>query len=187
MMHWYALYTKPKKELQVDATLRGQGIETYLPTVQRKVRRRDRPDRVVYFPCYLFARVDLSVVPRSTIDWMPGVRRIVGTGGQPAIVDDEIVEMVRRRLDAIEEVGYGNLKHGDQVRIISRSLHRPADGGTLHIQSTGHHLASGDRQLPGGNMANQSPGACDLKTSCGFGQFLSVYIKITANGRDHPG
>ncbi len=122
MMHWYALYTKPKKERQVDATLRGQGIETYLPTVQRKVRRRDRPDRVVYFPCYLFARMDLSVVPRSTIDWMPGIRRIVGTGGQPAIVDDEIVEMVRQRLDAIEEVGYGNLKHGDRVRIVSGPL-----------------------------------------------------------------
>ncbi|NIV36305.1 MAG: hypothetical protein GWN58_44725 [Anaerolineae bacterium] len=122
MMHWYALYTKPKKEHQVDATLRGQGIETYLPTVQRKVRRRDRPDRVVYFPCYLFARMDLSVVPRSTIDWMPGIRRIVGTGGQPAIVDDEIVEMVRQRLDAIEEVGYGNLKHGDRVRIVSGPL-----------------------------------------------------------------
>ena len=122
MLHWYALYTKPKKEHQVDVTLRGQGIETYLPTVQRKVRRRDRPDRVVYFPCYLFARIDLTVVPRSTIDWMPGIRRIVGTGGQPAIVDDEIVEMVRQRLEAIEEVGYGNLKQGDRVRIISGPL-----------------------------------------------------------------
>ena len=122
MLHWYALYTKPKKEHQVDVTLRGQGIETYLPTVQRKVRRRDRPDRVVYFPCYMFARIDLTVVPRSTIDWMPGIRRIVGTGDQPAIVNDEIVEMVRQRLEATEEVGYGNLKHGDRVRIISGPL-----------------------------------------------------------------
>jgi transcriptional antiterminator RfaH len=122
MLNWYALYTKPRKEHQVDATLRGQGIETYLPAVQRKVRRRDRPDRVVYFPCYLFARIDLTVVPRSTIDWMPGIRRIVGAGGQPAVVDDEIVEMVRQRLEAIEEVGYGNLKQGDRVRIISGPL-----------------------------------------------------------------
>jgi transcriptional antiterminator RfaH len=122
MLHWYALYTKPRKEHQVDAALRGQGIETYLPTVQRKVRRRDRPDRVVYFPCYLFARIDLTVVPRSTIDWMPGIRRIVGSGGQPAVVDAEIIEMVRQRLEAIEEVGCGNLKQGDRVRIISGPL-----------------------------------------------------------------
>jgi len=122
MMHWYALYTKPRKEHQVDATLREQGIETYFPTVQRKVRRRDRTDRVVYFPCYLFARIDLTIVPRSTIDWMPGIRRIVGSGDQLVIVDDEIVEVIRHRLDTIEEVGYGGLKQGDRVRIISGPL-----------------------------------------------------------------
>ena len=122
MMRWYALYTKPRKEHQVETALGGQGIETYLPTVRRKVRRRDRPDRVVYFPCYLFARIDLGVVPRSSIDWMPGIRRIVGTGSQPAVVNDEIVEMIRSRLDTIEEVGYGGLKRGDRVRIVSGPL-----------------------------------------------------------------
>ena len=83
MEHWYALYTKPKKEHQVNTFLQGQGIETYLPTVQRKVRRRDRPDRVVYFPCYLFARIDFQVTPQSSIAWMPGIRRIVSAGSSP--------------------------------------------------------------------------------------------------------
>jgi len=122
MMHWYALYTKPRKEHQVEAILLGRGIDTYLPTVQRKVKRRDRPDRVVYFPCYMFARLDLATVPRPTIDWMPGVRRIVGADDRPAVVADEIVDMVRERLEAIEEVGYGHLKRGDRVRIISGPL-----------------------------------------------------------------
>ncbi len=122
MMRWYALYTKPRKEHQVEAALRGQGIETYLPTVMRKVRRRDRPNRVVYFPCYLFARIDLAEVPRSSVDWMPGLRRIVGSGESPAVVDDEIVQLIRRRLDDLEEVGYGGLKQGDRVRIISGPL-----------------------------------------------------------------
>lgn len=122
MMHWYALYTKPRKERQVETTLRGQGIETYLPTVQRKVRRRDRPDRMIYFPCYLFARMDLSVLPRSTIDWMPGIRRIVGIGDHPAVVADEIVDMIRGRLDTVEHTDYGHLKHGDRVRIVSGPL-----------------------------------------------------------------
>lgn len=117
MKHWYALYTKPKKEHQVDALLRGQGIETYLPTVRRKVRRRDRPDRVVYFPCYLFAHLDFEVTPCSSIAWMPGVRRIVSFGKQPAIVADEMVQLIRRRLESIEETGYHRLKQGDRVRI----------------------------------------------------------------------
>jgi len=122
MEHWYALYTKPKKEHQVNTLLQGQGIETCLPTVRRKVRRRDRPGRVIYFPCYLFARIDFEIMPRSSIDWMPGVRRIVRSGEQPAIVADEIVELIRCRLEEAEEVGYGNLKRGDRVRITSGPL-----------------------------------------------------------------
>jgi transcription antitermination factor NusG len=53
---------------------------------------------------------------------MPGIRRIVGAEGQPAVVDDEIVQMVRSRLETIEEVGYGGLKRGDRVRIVSGPL-----------------------------------------------------------------
>ena len=117
MKHWYALYTKPKQERQVDALLQGQGIETYLPTVRRKVRRRDRPDRVVYFPCYLFAQLDFEVIPFSSIAWMPGVRRIVSFGEQPAVVADEMVQLIRRRLEGVEETGYRRLKQGDRVRI----------------------------------------------------------------------
>lgn len=122
MEHWYALYTKPKKEHQVNTLLQGQGFETYLPTVRRKVRRRDRPDRVTYFPCYLFARIDFEITPRSAIDWMPGVRRIIRSGEQPTIVADELVELIRCRLEGAEEVGYGALKQGDRVRITSGPL-----------------------------------------------------------------
>lgn len=117
MEHWYALYTKPRKELQVKSHLQAQGIETYLPTVRRKVRRRDRPKRKVYFPCYLFALLDFDTIPRSSIAWMPGIRRIVSFGNQPAIVADEIVELIRSRLEGVEEITYGEFKKGDRVRI----------------------------------------------------------------------
>lgn len=122
MEHWYALYTKPKKEHQVNTYLQGQGVVTYLPTVRRKVRRRDRPDRMVYFPCYLFARLDFDRMPHSSVAWMPGVRRIIGAGEQPLIVADEVVDLVRRRLAAKEEEGYSEFQAGDPVRIISGPL-----------------------------------------------------------------
>jgi transcriptional antiterminator RfaH len=122
MEHWYALYTKPKKEREVAAILQDQGIETYLPTIRRKRRRRDRPDRVVYFPCYLFARLDFADTPHSSIAWMPGIRRIVGFGDQPAIVSDELVHLIRERLEDQVEVGYGRLRRGDRVRITSGPL-----------------------------------------------------------------
>ena len=76
MKRWYALYTKPHKERQVCTLLEGQSIEVFLPTAQRKIRRRDRPERVVFFPCYLFAHIDFRTVPQSSIEWMPGMRRI---------------------------------------------------------------------------------------------------------------
>lgn len=122
MERWYALYTKPRKERQVHALLQGRGIESYLPTVRRKVRRRDRPDRVIYFPCYIFAFLDFKVTPRSSIAWMPGVRRIVAFGDQPAVVADEIIDLIRDRLSDVEEVSYGRLKKGDRVRIQSGPL-----------------------------------------------------------------
>lgn len=122
MKRWYALYTKPHKERQVSNLLQEEGIETYLPTVRRKIRRRDRPDRVVYFPCYLFARIDFQVTPRSSIAWMPGMRRIVTFGEKPAVVADQLVDLIRRRLGDIEEVSYGRLKQGDRVRITAGPL-----------------------------------------------------------------
>jgi transcription antitermination factor NusG len=90
--------------------------------VRRTIRRRDRPDQIVYFPSYLFVRLDFQVVPKSSIAWMPGVRRIVSSGDQPAVVPDEIVALVRRRLKDTREVGYRNLKQGDRVRITSGPL-----------------------------------------------------------------
>ena len=122
MSHWYALYTKPRKEHQVNALLEELGVETYLPSVRRKVRRRDRPDRVVYFPCYLFARLDFDATPRSSIDWMPGIRRIIGDGEQPTVVADEIVGLIRRRLEGKEDVDLGGFREGDRLRITSGPL-----------------------------------------------------------------
>lgn len=122
MKHWYALYTKPKKEHHVSALLEGKGIQTYLPSIGRKVRRRDRPDRVIYFPCYLFARLDFERTPHSSITWMPGIRRIVSAGNEPLIVADEIVRLLHQRLEGVEAVGYGNLTQGERVRITSGPL-----------------------------------------------------------------
>lgn len=122
MKHWHALYTKPGKEHQVSTLLGQQGIRTFVPTVRRKVRRRDRPDRVVYFPCYLFAHLDFERTPRSSIAWMPGVRRIVSNGERPAIVADEVVELIRDRLKRMDGQGFYDLGKGDRVRITSGPL-----------------------------------------------------------------
>jgi transcription antitermination factor NusG len=122
MDHWYALYTKAQKEYHVAQALESQGLEVFLPAVPRSVRRRDRPRDVVLFPCYLFARIDFKSVPRSSIAWMPGIRRIVSTGDQPSVVPSVVIEHIREGLDEVEAFGYGGLKRGDPVKIVDGPL-----------------------------------------------------------------
>jgi transcription antitermination factor NusG len=53
---------------------------------------------------------------------MPGIRHIVSFGAEPAIVDEEIVDLVRTRLDGVEQVAYRDFDKGDRVRIKSGPL-----------------------------------------------------------------
>jgi len=115
--HWYALYTKPNAERQVAQTLNERGIEVFLPQV--KQLRRHRWQEWPLFPCYLFARVDFERVGYSAVAWTPGLRRVVAFGGRPAVVPEEAIEMLRRRLAEIEALGglpAHGFRPGDEVR-----------------------------------------------------------------------
>ena len=70
-MHWHAHYAKRRRERQVDVTLRGSVVEMHLPTVGRKVRRRHRPERIVYVLCYVFANIVFDTMPDRPL---PGCR-----------------------------------------------------------------------------------------------------------------
>ena len=126
MEHWYALHTKPRKEHQVHVYLAGRGIQTYLPmlTVASKRsprRRREEP----FFARYLFARVDLSQIPLSSLNWMPGMDRVVSFGGQPAPVPDAVIRWLDRRLGQMDGcvcLGGLPLQPNDRVRIVSGPL-----------------------------------------------------------------
>ena len=123
MNQWYALYTKPKMEQQVRSLLEQRGVDTYLPLIHvpKKGAPRLRVERP-FFPCYLFAQIDFGAVSRSSVNWMPGMRGIVSFCGEPAVVDERIIETLRSRL-AFEEnrrqKGDGRFRRGDLVRIKS--------------------------------------------------------------------
>ena len=125
MKHWYALYTKPQMEQHVSAVLQARGIETYLPTMPvYKGRQRTEKSRA-FFPCYLFARMDLSAVGTSSVAWTPGLRKIVSFGEQPLVVRDEVIDTIRHRLEQMEVSGYPlepGFKSGDRILIKSGPL-----------------------------------------------------------------
>lgn len=122
MEAWYALYTKPNAEALVARGLEARGFRFFLPLLPpSKPDARPQP----LFPSYLFVHCNLSEVNVDEIQFLPGLRRVVGFEGRPAVVSQDAIEMMARELDEIEAAG-GLLKHsfrpGDTVVIDSGPL-----------------------------------------------------------------
>lgn len=96
---WHALWTRSRHEKVVHSQLTQKGIESFLPTVSRFSRWRDRTKRVEWplFPGYCFARFnpDLSVPVLSC----SGVVTIVSMNGRPVSIPIEDVENMKRLVE----------------------------------------------------------------------------------------
>lgn len=102
---WYVIQSHSRQEQQAEAHLRNQAYDTFLPRI--RVEKIYRSKRVVHeeplLPNYLFIRLRHWVD-----DWRPvrstrGVLKLVDFGGEPAPVEDAIVEAMRRRVGAPDE------------------------------------------------------------------------------------
>jgi len=119
MEQWYALYTKPNSEYQVAGILRQRGIETFLPDMERQ-KANKMHTRNPFFPCYLFIKVDFKTVSASQWLWTPGLRSIVTYGDRPVAVPDEVINLIRRKLNEFETSRNQpecRFKPGETVRI----------------------------------------------------------------------
>ena len=118
MLHWYALYTRPRHEKQVLQELTNNQIEAYLPT--QKVRRRwsDRYKIVEepLFKNYLFVRSEEQGYRRAQKPY--GAVSFVMVEGVPAIIPDEEIEAVRILVTSeLPHNPYPYLKEGRKVRV----------------------------------------------------------------------
>jgi transcriptional antiterminator RfaH len=124
MEQWYTLYTKPNAEYRAATALQKRGIQAYLPEIESLKTRQGRVRRP-FFPCYLFARVDLEAVGLSRVQWTPGLRRIVAFDNWPVPLPDEVINLIQRKLDGINAVGGWSahtFQPGDSVRITDGPL-----------------------------------------------------------------
>ena len=115
MRRWYAIYTKPHKEDLVRSLLEERGVETYLPTI--RVKKNGQRKIEPFFSCYLFVHLDPEAT--SSVRWTPGLRRLVGFGEAPAVIPDEVISLIQRRIAKMGELDYATYRfnQGEQVVI----------------------------------------------------------------------
>lgn len=120
-MNWYVLYTKPKWEKKVAEQLSKNGIECYCPLVIQVRQWSDRKKKVEVplFNSYIF--VQLAEVDRNLVFDSPGVIRYLFWLGQPAVVRDEEIKVIKKWLSNTvdSDVSVTRYKVGDSVEIES--------------------------------------------------------------------
>lgn len=118
---WYALRVKPHKEQSVYQWLQAQNVTAYFPKVRvQPVNPRAARIRP-YFPGYLFVHIDLAQMGQNAFSWTPGTHGLVTFGDIPALVPDNLIHELRKRLQRIEANGglqTSQFQRGDRVRIV---------------------------------------------------------------------
>lgn len=98
-LSWYVLHTCANHEKVVARQLELRAFESFLPLYEKMSRWKDRQVKVELplFSGYVFVRMALSEKLRAL--QIPGVVRLVGFGGQAALIDGEEMQALQRGLD----------------------------------------------------------------------------------------
>ncbi|WP_299009460.1 transcription/translation regulatory transformer protein RfaH [uncultured Shewanella sp.] len=99
MKAWYLLYCKPRGEVRAQQNLAMQDIETYLPTLSKKVTLKGESTikKTHLFPSYVFIYFDPLETSVSRIHSTRGVVRIVGCKEVMTPIHDSIIDAIRKR------------------------------------------------------------------------------------------
>ena len=119
MMIWYLVKSQPRRESVAVMRLTQLGIETFCP-YRKKVKRghgNHKTERSPLFPGYLFSKFNRDTQCRL-VTYAQGVSKVVTFGGIPAVVDEEIIESIKGRMQNGFVVFEAPLfRSGDAVRI----------------------------------------------------------------------
>lgn len=118
-LSWYAIHTKPKEENRAGDNLHAWNVETFTPQIRER-RCNQFAVQPTYgskplFPRYIFARFAASMLPK--VRFTRGVQNIVEFGHVPALIDDEIIEVIKSRMKNGFVKIDDDLKAGDEVII----------------------------------------------------------------------
>jgi transcription antitermination factor NusG len=116
--HWYVAYTSANHEKRVTEQLLRRSVDHFLPLYESVRRWKDRRVtlQLPLFPGYVFVR--LALYDRLKVLQVPGVARLVGFNGQPAVLPDRDIEGLRTRLAVrFRAEPHPYLQAGRRVRI----------------------------------------------------------------------
>ena len=122
---WFAVWTRSRHEQTVRGQLEQKAIESFLPTVSRWSRWKDRKKRIDWplVPGYCFARFDSGA--RLEVLKCAGVVSIVSVDGEPAPIPDRDIAGIRQLVES--ELAYDPcplIHEGDMVEV----AHGPLKG-----------------------------------------------------------
>ena len=95
---WYALYTKPRWEKKIHASLIRKNIESWCPVKRIENQWTDRKKKIdePIFKSYIFVRIDIK--NRTPVLMTDGVLNFVHYLGKPAVIRDEEVQIIKQYL-----------------------------------------------------------------------------------------
>ena len=123
---WYVVYTRPKQERRVCLNLEAWRVETFAPELlERRCNQfTGQPSYIAksMFPNYIFVRFNPRTMFHNII-CTRGIRYVLCSDGVPVPIDEELIQLIRSRIDDSGFVRLGkDFKVGDKVRFIDGPL-----------------------------------------------------------------
>lgn len=119
---WFVYRTRPYRELSAADQLRQQGLNPFVPLIQKTVRhaRKIRSVQAPLFPSYSFVHLILRDEPWRSINGTYGVVRLLMANEMPIPVPRGVVEEIQSLVDERGLVRLdGGLAVGQTVEVIN--------------------------------------------------------------------
>src|SRR4030042_4513369 len=119
MEHWYVIQTKTKREEEVDFYLSSKGVEMFSPLMETFILKHGGMNRELkpLFPSYIFGRFNVEE-KYTLVKWARGVKKILGVGGYPTPLADDVVRLIKDRTDENSVVRkICNFQPNDVIRV----------------------------------------------------------------------
>lgn len=121
--NWFAVFTVPRHEKQVEEYFRVREIESFLPLIRVPRRWKDGSKGIVelpLFPSYTFVRIGCA--GRVPVLSVPGVLSIVGGGRKSMSISDSYIHYLQKGLQEGKIEPHPYLTSGTKVRIRSGAM-----------------------------------------------------------------